>query len=86
MRLPLGLNSTQEVFHRKIRELVERIEGIEVIADDFLIVGVGNSHLDHDKKLLEFFLCCEERGIVVNITKLQLQQWEMPFIGQTQVD
>ena len=72
MHLPFGLNSTLEVFQRKMRDLVERIEGIEVIADDFLIVGVGDSHQDHAKKLLEFFTRSEERGIVVKITQLQL--------------
>ena len=73
-----------------MHELVEGIEGVEVIADDFLIVGVGDSHQEavqhHDKKLLKFLTRCEERGIVLNITILQLRQQEVIIIGHIMSD
>ena len=89
-RLPFGINSAPEVFQRKMHELIEGLEGVEVIADDFLIVGFGKT-LDeairsHDKNLLKFLERCEERGVVLNITKLKLRQKEVPFIGHIASD
>ena len=42
-RLPFGISSAPEVFQRKMHELIEGLDGVEVIADDFLIVGFGES-------------------------------------------
>ncbi len=36
--MPFGIDSAPEVFQRKMHELIEGLTGIEVIADDFLIV------------------------------------------------
>ena len=73
-----------------MHELVEGIECVKVITDDSLVVGVRDSHQeavkDHDKKQLKFVTRCEERGIVLNIAKLQLRQREVPFIGHITSD
>ena len=37
-RLPFGICSVPELFQRKMHELIEGLEGVEVIADDFLII------------------------------------------------
>ena len=51
-RLPFGVSSTPEVFQRKMHELVEGMSGLEVVADDFIIVGCGTTieeaTTDHD--------------------------------------
>ena len=39
-RMPLGISSALEVWQQRINELVEGLKGVEVIADDFLIVDL----------------------------------------------
>ena len=39
LRLPFGIHSAPEVFHRTVRQLFEGIEGVETYIDDLLIWG-----------------------------------------------
>ena len=41
LRMPFGINSAPEIWQRSMNQLVEGLEGIEEIHDDFLIVGCG---------------------------------------------
>ncbi len=40
-RMPFGINSAPKVFQRRMHKLVEDLEGVEVVADDFVVVGFG---------------------------------------------
>ena len=84
-RMPFGIKSAPEIFQRKMHELIEGLNGLEVIADDFVVVGYGDSlqaaSKDHDKSLSVFLQRCEERGVHLNIDKLKLKMREVPFIG-----
>lgn len=42
-RMPSGISSAPEVWQRTMHELVENLEGVEIIADDFLIAGFGET-------------------------------------------
>lgn len=68
-----------------MHELIEGLNGVEVIADDFVVVGCGDSlqaaSKDHDNSLSAFLQRCEERGIHLNSDKLQLRMRAVPFIG-----
>lgn len=84
-RLPFGINFAPEVFQRKMHELIEGLSGIEVVGDDFIVVGCGNTveeaNRDHDKNLVMFLERCKEQGVKLNTDKLTLRQNEIPFIG-----
>ena len=84
-RMPFGISSAPEVFQRKMNELFSDLKGIEVIADDFVVVGYGETHeeavADHDHNLNAFLQRCEERGVALNAQKLCLRESEVPFIG-----
>ena len=58
LRLPFGVSSASEVFQRRIHELIEGLEGVEVVADDFVIYGRGQTDqeasADHGKALITF--------------------------------
>ena len=64
--------------------------GIEVVADDFIIVGCGTTieetTADQDKVLVKFLERCKERGVKLNTDKLNLRQTEVPFIGHVATD
>ena len=83
--MSFGICSAPEVFQRRMHELIEGLHGVEVMADDFVTVGFGDTSdeavVDHDKNLEAFLLCCDERGIRLNPDKVKLRKKEVPFIG-----
>ena len=89
-RLPFGISSAPEVFQRKMHELIEGLSGIEVVADDFIAIGCGNTVEeaidDHDTVLIRFLERCKERGVKLNTDKLNLRLTEVPFIGHVATD
>ena len=58
LRMPFGISSAPEVWQRKMNEAIEGLCGVEVIADDFLVCGFGDTVLeaikDHDQNLTAF--------------------------------
>ena len=50
--MPFGISSALEVWQRKMHEIIEDLDGIEVIADDFLITGKDDA--EHDANLQAF--------------------------------
>ena len=89
-RMPFGISSAPEVFQRKMHELIERLNGIEVVADDFIAVGYGDTYeealQDHDRCLLAFLRRCEERNVRLNPEKVKLRQTKVLFIGHVATD
>ena len=83
--MPFGISSAPEVFQRKMHEMTEGLGGIEVVADDFVVVGCGNTAeeatQEHDKNLEQFLQRCAERNLKLNDKKMQLRLPEVPFIG-----
>ena len=84
LRLPFGICSAPEVFQR-CNQLIENLDGVEVVADDFMVYSRGNTQeeavVDHDDNLHAFLTRCAECNVVINADKLKLQQMEVPFIG-----
>ena len=64
---------------------MEGLQGVEVIADDCVVFGFGNTQTestgDHDKNLEAFLRRCEERNIRVNAEKVRLRMTKVPVIG-----
>ena len=60
--MPFGISSAPEIFQRKMHQLVEGLQGVEVMADDFVIYVCGavreEAMADHDRKLQEFLCRC----------------------------
>ena len=84
-RMPFGISSAPEVWQRRMREHIEGLKGVEVIADDFVIVGYGNTpaewQSDHDQNVRAFLDRCRERNLKPNEKKARLRQQQVPFIG-----
>ena len=84
-RVPFGIKSAPEVWQRKMREHVEGLKGVEVIADDFVTVGYGNTtaewQADHDRNVRTFLDRRRERNLRLNKNEARLRQPEIPFIG-----
>ena len=80
-----GINSAPEVWQQRMHELVEGLTGVEVIADDFLVCGFGDTNeaaiANHDQNLKAFLRRARERNLTLNSEKLKLRQSQVPFIG-----
>jgi transposase InsO family protein len=85
LRMPFGISSASEVFQRKMHELIEGLEDIEVIADDFVVCGKGKTDeeakISHDKNLIAFLQRCRQKNVVLGKDKVRLRQREANFIG-----
>ena len=84
-RMPFGISSAPEVWQRRMHEFVEDLEGVEVIADDFLIAGFGETdaevNLSLEKNERAFFKKCWEWNLMLNKLKLKRAQTEVRFMG-----
>lgn len=84
-RMPFGISSAPEVWQRRMHEFVEGLEGVEVIADDFLIAGFGETDAEVDASLEKneraFLQKCREWNLKLNKTKLKRAQTEVRFMG-----
>ena len=89
-RMPFGLCSAPEVFQRRMHELIEGMPNVEVIADDFVVVGYGETQQDairnHDDHLVAFLQLCKNRGLKLNREKIRLRQKGVSFIGHVATD
>ena len=84
-RMPFGICLAPEIFQRRMHQLIEGLQGVEVIADDFVVVGRGikmeDASRDHDINLIALLDRCAERGVKLNAEKVRLRMTEVPFIG-----
>ena len=89
-RMPFGICSAPEVFQRRMYKLIENMQGVEVVADDFLVVGYDETEeeavCNHDQNLVAFLQRCTNCGIHLNVEKIKLRQYEVPFIGHVTTD
>ena len=83
--MPFGIYSAPKIFQRRMHELIEGPQGVEVVADDFVVVGRGDtiedSSRDHDNNLTALLDRCAQRGVKLNAEKVKLRMTEVPFIG-----
>ena len=75
--MPFGICSAPEVFQRRMHQLIKGLHGLEVVADDFVVVGFGGTVeeavIDHDKNLYAFLKRGVARGIKLNVEKVSLR-------------
>ena len=83
--MPFGINSAPDVWQRRMQEHIEGLKGVEVIADDFVIVEYGNTPAEwqsaHTQNVRAFLNRCRERNLKLNEKKARLRQQEVPFTG-----
>ena len=84
-RMPFGIYSAPEVWQRTMHEFVEDLEGVEVIADDFLIAGFGstdrkvNQSLERNERA--FLEKCRLWDLKLNRAKVKRHQTSVKFMG-----
>ena len=85
LRMPFGISSAPEIWQRKMHEAIEGLQGVDVIADDFLVCGFGDTVdeavKNHDQNLTAFLQRCRELNLTLNFQKIKLRLSRVPFMG-----
>jgi hypothetical protein len=79
LRLPFGLNSSAEVFHKTLSQLFDDIPGVEVYIDDILIHG-SNKEI-HDDRLHKVLMRCRDINLKLNKEKCVIGKDKVSFLG-----
>ena len=74
-----GLNSSNEVFQKRMQFAFEGIEGVEVIYDDLLIWGKDEA--SHDRALRNNLERAREKGVKLKKQKFEIKISKIVYIG-----
>ena len=83
IRGPFGLSSMQEVFNKKMDNIVEDLEGVARSTGDFLVHGKNQT--EHDSRLRKLLNRFRENNVTLSKEKYKFSVAKVDFIGH-QVD
>ena len=79
MRLPFGIHSASEVFHKRMSEIIENVDGCICYIDDLLIYG--RTKEEHDQRLKQVLEQLSRNNIKLNKQKCKFAQTEIQYLG-----
>ena len=79
LRLPFGIASAPEVFHRVITEILDGLEGCFNYIDDVLVWG--RTKEEHDQRLHVVLQRIEQRGLKLTKRKCKESVTELKYLG-----
>ena len=79
MRMPFGIKSAQEVFQKRMSQLLGDLPGVETDIDDILVWGTNQE--EHDSTLTAVLKRCEEIDLTLNKDKCLFGVSEVSYIG-----
>ena len=78
-RMPYGISSAPEVYHKTIERLMEGLEGVRVFIDDILIWGTTKE--EHDSRLQCVLQRINATNLKLNKSKCETCVEEITFLG-----
>lgn len=78
-RLPFGINSGPEHFQRRIKEILEGLEGVINHIDDILVWGKNQE--EHDLRLKYVFRKLKKEGVTLNKSKCKIGVKSVKYLG-----
>ena len=81
--MPFGTTVVGDVFQRKVDQCFGHPQNIIVIVDHIMVVGKQPNHKDHDLALTTLLNTARKCNVHLNYKKLQYQQREVEFFGET---
>ncbi|XP_030587995.1 uncharacterized protein K02A2.6-like [Archocentrus centrarchus] len=79
LRLPFGIKSAPEIFHRAMESVIEGLEGTRVYIDDLVIWGTTRQQ--HDERLKKLLGRVKKNGLKLNRDKCLFGVTQMTFLG-----
>ena len=72
LRMPFGIHSAQEIFHKQIYQHFENKEGCETDIDDCLIWGISEE--EQDRRLIQTLEKAKQVNLTLNIDKCKFKR------------
>ncbi|XP_026326150.1 uncharacterized protein LOC113234842 [Hyposmocoma kahamanoa] len=79
LRLPFGINCASEVFHGKMRQLLEDLDGVDNFIDDIIVWGKTRS--EHDERLGMLLERARTINLKFNKAKCRIGLKEVTYLG-----
>lgn len=79
LRMPFGISSASEVFHRRLYEYFDGIEGVTLFVDDLLVYAPTRSL--HDFRLRQVLDRCRQINVRLNREKCRIGLTEIKYLG-----
>jgi hypothetical protein len=79
MRLPFGIHSASEVFHKRMSQIIENIDGAVCYIDDVLVCGKTKE--EHDERLNKVLEQLRANNVKLNKQKCKFAQTEIQYLG-----
>ena len=83
--MPFRISSGPEEYQRCQHEVIEGLTRVDVIADDILVYGYGETleeaNLDHDRNMEKLMERAQEKNLKFNQKKARLRMSEVPSMG-----
>ena len=80
LRLPFGIKSAPEIFHRAMELVFEGLEGVRVYIDDVAIWG--RSQAEHDERLSRALERVQQHRLQLNKDKCEFSRTHITFLGE----
>ena len=85
LRMPFGISVAPEEFECRLHEKLTGLEGVEVLRDDLLVVGYGDTqeeaYANHDENLRKLLDRAREVNVKLHSKKMNLKNPEVKFMG-----
>lgn len=78
-RLPFGIASAPEVYHKTIHMIYEHLDGVDTSMDDIIVWGTTKA--EHDMRLRKVLEATRKANLKLNKEKCQLGVKELTFVG-----
>lgn len=78
-RLPFGISSAPEVYHKTVSQIFDGMDGVSTFADDIIVWG--NTREQHEKNLRAVLTRIKANNLKLNKEKCELFCSELTFIG-----
>jgi hypothetical protein len=90
LRVPFGISPAPELFQQRLHSIIHGLKGVEVVADDILVYGSGNSDeqalCDHNSNLEKLLQRLREVNLKLNKDKMELCKPNVKFYGHVLTD
>ena len=84
LRMPFDINIAPEEFECRLHEVLADLDGVEIIRDDLLVVGYGDTLTEaenHDANLRKLLERARAVNMKLNSKKIKLKETEVKFMG-----
>ena len=85
LRMPFGISVAPEEFECKLHEKLTGLEGVEILRDDLLVVGYGDTQeeadANHDENLRKLLDRAREVKLKLKSKKMNLKKPQVKFMG-----